>query len=564
MTQQAHQGKVRTDRIAQRMTRGRSPGYSTASPLRRAAAITSLQRAAGNEAVSDLLAAGEGAALPAALRHDMEERFGHDFGTVRIHDTPSAADAAEGMSANAFTVGPHIAFARGRFAPDTRDGKRLIAHELAHVVQQSRGGPPPSLDPASPLEQSAEAASETAAAGDGPVAVGGASSPGIARDIFDVQAALDRRMAAEKGTGVPLDTRRLPSFNSPGHEAIVGKAPTFAQIMQRAAERRRLDELKSSRGQQPQPTPAPPPPPTPVPAPAQPAAKPDNNDPQPTTATGLGYQGASNLGQGQSNVTLGAGYSPLAGGVTSSLQLATGLHDFSKLDTGLAAVVSGSRDPSGNLGFSAYANPYWSPKNYRLNLGVYGGLAATGGQRPPGDTGASYGPSGILAGEALIGGPSRDQPRLTLGGNLGLTWQDRARIAAAGIGGATTPTTYLKDATILSATGSAQLNLDYYRAGAGADSELSKTPRYTLTAEGTYGRTSGTPYSDATTPAVPGSSTSYALGAGALRNWRLGSGHTVLSAGLFGGYRREDDTIGKTTYSSGRPYGAAVIGGSFW
>jgi hypothetical protein len=338
-------------------------------------------------------------------------------------------------------------------------------------------------------------------------------------------------------------------------------------------QRRRLEELKSSRARQPQQDIPPPiPPPTPVkepvsqatpapPTPAPPTPKPDNNDPQPVTATALGYNGASNLNKGQTNVTLGAGYSPVAGGVTSSLQLATGLHDFDH-DIGLAGVLQPSRDPAGNLGVSAYANPFWSPKAYHLNLGAYGGVVATGGQRPPSETGAAYGPSGVVAGEALIGA-TRDQPWLTLGGNLGLTWQDRARIAAAGVGGATPPTTYLKDATTLSATGSAQFNLDYYRAGEGADTELSKTPRYTLTAEGTYAHTSGSPYSDANTPAVPGSSTSYAFGAGALRDWRLGSGHTILSAGAYGGYRREDDTIGKTTYGASGPYRSVVLGGSF-
>ena len=67
----------------------------------------------------------------------MESRFRHDFSRVRIHaDGPAHASAAA-LQAQAYTVGPHIAFARGAHDPATDAGKRLVAHELAHVVQQS-------------------------------------------------------------------------------------------------------------------------------------------------------------------------------------------------------------------------------------------------------------------------------------------------------------------------------------------------------------------------------------------------------------------------------------------
>ncbi len=225
-------------------------------------------------------------------------------------------------------------------------------------------------------------------------------------------------------------------------------------------------------------------------------------------------------------------------------------------------MVSPSVDPSGNVGGSAYVNPYVSPSGKRFNAGLYVGGVSAGGQRPPGVGGTASGPSGVLAGEALVGGESRDQPRLTLGGNIGVTKLDTGQIARAG-GGADAPATYLKDPTTVSGTGSAQLNLDYYKAGDAPGAETSKTPRYTIVGEGNYSRTTGTAYGDATTPAVPGSSTSYAVGGGIMRNWRLNSGHTILSAGAFGGYKHEEDTIGKTTYTSGRPYGALVVGGSF-
>ena len=70
----------------------------------------------------------------------MEGRFGHDFADVRIHTDAAAADSAQTVNAHAYTVGHEIVFDSGRHSPTTAKGRRLIAHELTHVVQQSRGG----------------------------------------------------------------------------------------------------------------------------------------------------------------------------------------------------------------------------------------------------------------------------------------------------------------------------------------------------------------------------------------------------------------------------------------
>jgi hypothetical protein len=84
-----------------------------------------------------LLSSGQ--PLEPSLRGPMESRFRHDFSRVRMHaDSPAHASAA-GLQAEAYTVGSHIAFARGAYDPKSQAGTRLIAHELAHVVQQSRG-----------------------------------------------------------------------------------------------------------------------------------------------------------------------------------------------------------------------------------------------------------------------------------------------------------------------------------------------------------------------------------------------------------------------------------------
>jgi hypothetical protein len=78
-----------------------------------------------------------GQLLDPETRVAMEARFGHDFGRVRVHADPPAATAARALHAQAFTMGSDIVFGAGRFAPSTPDGRRLLVHELVHVVQQS-------------------------------------------------------------------------------------------------------------------------------------------------------------------------------------------------------------------------------------------------------------------------------------------------------------------------------------------------------------------------------------------------------------------------------------------
>src|SRR5262245_45289822 len=78
-----------------------------------------------------------GQPLDAAARAFMEPRFGHDFGRVRVHADGAAATAARAVRARAYTVGRDIVFGAGEYAPATAEGRRLLAHELAHVVQQA-------------------------------------------------------------------------------------------------------------------------------------------------------------------------------------------------------------------------------------------------------------------------------------------------------------------------------------------------------------------------------------------------------------------------------------------
>ncbi|HJQ75170.1 MAG TPA: DUF4157 domain-containing protein, partial [Gaiellaceae bacterium] len=89
----------------------------------------------------------------------MDTHFGHDFSRVRVHTDARAAESARAVSANAYALGEHVAFAAGRYAPGTPAGDRLIAHELAHVRQQSGGTPRLELgQPGTAVEREAEAA----------------------------------------------------------------------------------------------------------------------------------------------------------------------------------------------------------------------------------------------------------------------------------------------------------------------------------------------------------------------------------------------------------------------
>lgn len=131
------------DRIADQVLA--APAHATVSGVPR-----HIQRHTGQAAGSmhtapagvDRVLAGAGRPLDAALRQDMEQRFGHDFSRVRVHSGAAAEQSARDVNANAYTVGRQIVFGAGQFAPATAGGRRLLAHELTHVIQQSGAADP--------------------------------------------------------------------------------------------------------------------------------------------------------------------------------------------------------------------------------------------------------------------------------------------------------------------------------------------------------------------------------------------------------------------------------------
>ncbi len=96
---------------------------------------------AAPQAETALAALGDGAPLPDAERAFFEPRFGRSFESVRVHTGAAATAAARAVSARAFTLGGDIVFAGGEYSPGSADGRRLLAHELTHTIQQGDGRP---------------------------------------------------------------------------------------------------------------------------------------------------------------------------------------------------------------------------------------------------------------------------------------------------------------------------------------------------------------------------------------------------------------------------------------
>ncbi|HSK80355.1 MAG TPA: DUF4157 domain-containing protein [Thermoanaerobaculia bacterium] len=147
------------DRIADAVT-------STASP----APVPEEERAdlPSIPASSTLPGLGPGRPLDPEARAMLEPRFGRDLGAVRVHDGLEAAEAAQAAEARAFTMGRDVVFSPGQYAPGTPGGRRLLAHELAHVVQQSGSASPPAVQRSpwdvNPPQPAAQAAEPTAGA----------------------------------------------------------------------------------------------------------------------------------------------------------------------------------------------------------------------------------------------------------------------------------------------------------------------------------------------------------------------------------------------------------------
>jgi hypothetical protein len=116
--------------------------------------------------VSDVLKSS-GQPLDRGARSAMEAQFGHDFSKVKVHHDARAAESAETINARAYTYGRNVVFGAGQYAPNTSEGKKLLAHELTHVVQQGEANPAGEArgmtSPTDAVEQEAHAAADAVA-----------------------------------------------------------------------------------------------------------------------------------------------------------------------------------------------------------------------------------------------------------------------------------------------------------------------------------------------------------------------------------------------------------------
>jgi len=114
-----------------------------------------------------------GHSLEPSIQRAMEDKMGDSFGDVRVHTGPQAAEACDQINARAFTVGNHVAFNHGEYDPSSAEGQHVIAHELAHVRQQTGGAvsmlPAENveleIDPDPKLEEEAEETAQRVMAG---------------------------------------------------------------------------------------------------------------------------------------------------------------------------------------------------------------------------------------------------------------------------------------------------------------------------------------------------------------------------------------------------------------
>jgi hypothetical protein len=167
------------------------------------------ERTFGRANAQPLVEAGIGSAghqIEPGPRAELEARFGQDFSHVRVHADARAADAAEALRANAYTSGRDVVFGEGRYTPGTSDGKRLLAHELAHVVQQGRG--PGLVTDCASAETEARQASVRAVSGQS-VAIQSAGAGGVQFDAKDDDDPVLRAFAREKAK------RDSPATGSP-------------------------------------------------------------------------------------------------------------------------------------------------------------------------------------------------------------------------------------------------------------------------------------------------------------------------------------------------------------
>ncbi|WP_406690176.1 DUF4157 domain-containing protein [Saccharopolyspora sp. ID03-671] len=240
-----------------RVNRPSRPARTPAEPAARGVAaggrltpagVLALQRLVGNDSVVRTLGhevqrsavhqalRSPGQPLDAEVAANMGTRLGADFSDVRVHTDTAAHEAAESVRAHAFTSGSHIVFQRGRYDTSSPAGERMLAHELAHVIQQ-RSGPVPGTetpdglkvsDPADRFEREADAtaarAMSSGAAPSRPIPRNGAP-----RDVGSTVQRMDEVREEPEGPSVVVDFPR-PKRNW-SQIFVPGNTPEWTELV---------------------------------------------------------------------------------------------------------------------------------------------------------------------------------------------------------------------------------------------------------------------------------------------------------------------------------------------
>ena len=166
---------------------------------------------------SDISSArGGGDTIDDATRTDMESHLGVDLSGVRVHTGSEADKLSRSVQAEAFTTGSDIFFRSGRYQPGSSDGRRLLAHELTHVVQQSSGGGGQTgrvSHPDDPHEREASAVGDAVAAS-APATAPTTDAPSVAREAStpdeETEETPDRQATPEDETEETPDRQATP------------------------------------------------------------------------------------------------------------------------------------------------------------------------------------------------------------------------------------------------------------------------------------------------------------------------------------------------------------------
>lgn len=188
--------------------------------------VMHLQKTAGNQAVTealeepslvkDVVGSGGGSPLDTKTRGFMESRLGDDFSNVRIHTDSKAHESAKSVQAYAYTVGNDVVFQSGKYEPESDSGRRMLAHELTHVMQQRSGPvagtPAPGgikiSHPSDSFEQAAESTATRVMSSNQPAATAAAAPASIQREAEDQEE--DKEAPSAQGAFVQREEEEAP------------------------------------------------------------------------------------------------------------------------------------------------------------------------------------------------------------------------------------------------------------------------------------------------------------------------------------------------------------------